>query len=60
MARWVLTLLPVGLFGLLMIISRDYLQPLWQRTPGIIGLITAAIMVTIGSQIIKKIVNIRV
>jgi tight adherence protein B len=60
LARWILTLLPIALFLILLVISTEYLQPLWQKTAGIIGLIAAAILVTLGSQIIKKIVNIKV
>ena len=60
MARWILTALPIGLFLLLLLINKEYLSPLWNTTYGIIALIISAIMVTIGSQIIKRIVDIKV
>ncbi len=60
MARWILTALPIGLFLLLLLINKEYLSPLWTTTYGIIALIISAIMVTIGSQIIKRIVDIKV
>ena len=60
MARWILTALPVSLFFLLLLINKDYLSPLWTTTYGIMALIISVIMVTIGSTIIKHIVNIKV
>ena len=60
MARWILTALPIGLFILLFLINKEYLSPLWETTYGIMALIVSAIMVTIGSIIIKHIVEIKV
>ncbi len=60
MARWILTMLPVGLFILLLLINKEYLSPLWETTYGILAMIMSVIMVTIGSQIIKRIVDIKV
>jgi tight adherence protein B len=60
MARWILTLLPVGVFLALLLVSRDYLAPLWQTGRGIAALIVSAVMIFVGSQIIKKIVDIKV
>ena len=60
MARWILTALPIGLFIMLLLINKEYLEPLWETTYGIMALVVSAIMVTIGSQIIKRIVDIKV
>lgn len=60
MARWILTLLPIGVFVLLLLINKEYLSPLWTTTYGVMALIISAIMVTIGSFIIKNIVDIKV
>ena len=60
MARWILTALPIALFILLFMMNKEYLSPLWETTFGIMALILSAIMVTIGSQIIKRIVDIKV
>jgi tight adherence protein B len=60
MARWILTLLPVGVFLMLLLISRDYLSPLWETGRGIAALIVTGLMVALGSRIIKKIVDIKV
>jgi tight adherence protein B len=60
MARWILTMLPVGLFILLLMINKEYLSPLWETTYGIMALVISLIMVIIGSQIIKRIVDIKV
>lgn len=60
MARWILTILPISLFLMLLVINKEYLSPLWETTFGIVALILSVIMVTIGSQIIKRIVDIKV
>ncbi len=60
MARWIVSLLPVGLFIVMYGINRDYLRPLWETTGGKAGMILAAVMVVAGSLIIKKIVEIEV
>ncbi len=60
MARWILTALPIGVFVMLLLINKEYLSPLWDTTYGILALIVSAIMVTIGSFIIKRIVDIKV
>ena len=60
MARWIVSLLPVGLFVVMYGINRDYLRPLWETTGGKFGMILAAVMVVAGSLIIKKIVEIEV
>ena len=60
MARWILTALPIGVFVMLLLINKEYLSPLWDTTYGILALILSAIMVTIGSFIIKRIVDIKV
>jgi tight adherence protein B len=60
LARWIVSLLPVALFGAIFLINRDYLKPLWTETFGVIAMIIAAIMVISGSLAIKKIVNIKV
>ena len=60
MARWILTALPVGLFILLLMINPEYLSPLWETTFGVLAIIISVIMVTIGSMIIKRIVDIKV
>jgi tight adherence protein B len=60
MARWIVSLLPVGLFIAMYAINRDYLRPLWETTGGKLGMVLAALMVVAGSLIIKQIVEIEV
>jgi tight adherence protein B len=60
MARWIVSLLPVALFVAIYLLNRDYLSPLWTDSIGVVAMIVAAIMVVIGSLIIKRIVNIEV
>ena len=60
MTRWILTGLPIAVFLALFMIDRNYLAPLWETTQGKVGLVLAIVMVTAGSFIIKRIVNIKV
>jgi tight adherence protein B len=60
MARWIVSLLPVFLFGAMYVLNKEYLAPLWQTTEGKLGLVVAAIMICTGSFVIKKIVEIEV
>jgi tight adherence protein B len=60
MARWIVSLLPVGLFIAMYSINRDYLRPLWETTGGRVAMVFAALMVVAGSLIIKRIVEIEV
>lgn len=60
MARWIVSLLPVGLFVAMYSINRDYLRPLWETTGGKLAMVVAALMVVTGSLIIKRIVEIEV
>lgn len=60
LSRWILSLLPVFVLLMILLINPDHLQPLFHRLAGQIALVTAAIMVIIGSLIINKIVTIRV
>ena len=60
MTGWILSLLPLGLGTLLYIIRPDMIGLLWQRPFGVKMLYTGAIMITLGSLIIRKIVRIRV
>jgi tight adherence protein B len=60
LSRWVLTAIPVGLLAFLSIINFEYVRPLFTNPAGRFMLVTAAIMVTVGSLLIKKIVDIKV
>ncbi len=60
MSRWLLTGLPVALGAVLTLLSRGYMHPLFHSGTGLAMLIGAAGMVTLGSWIIGKIVDIRI
>ena len=60
LARWIVSLLPVGLFIAIYLLNPDYLAPLWNETIGIVALIFAVIMVVTGSLVIKRIIEIEV
>ena len=60
MARWIVSILPVFLFGAILVLNRTYLSPLWQTNIGIAGLVAAGIMIVLGSLVIKRIVEIEV
>jgi tight adherence protein B len=60
MSRWVLTGLPIGLLLLIAVLNPGYLHPLLHTGFGKFLLIVGAVMVTTGSLVIKKIVEIEV
>ncbi len=58
LSRWIVSLLPVGLFFAMFTINKNYLSPLWETAGGTVAMITAGIMIVIGSYAIKRIVEI--
>jgi tight adherence protein B len=60
MSRWILTSLPVLLLGAISVLNPEYVEPLFTRQYGRVLLVVAAVMVTAGSLVIRKIINIRV
>jgi tight adherence protein B len=60
MARWILTLLPVAVAGLLEVIQPDVMRPLFTTNAGYAALTIAGLMVISGSFVIQKIVDIEV
>lgn len=60
MARWIVSALPLFLFGAMFVLNREYLAPLWEMDLGKAGMVLALIMIATGSLIIKKIVEIEV
>jgi tight adherence protein B len=60
LARWIVSLLPVVLIGVLTVISPGYLDPIWTTTAGNVVLAISAGMVICGSLIIGRIVDIKV
>lgn len=59
LSRWVLTLLPVAVAGAMLLINPSYMHPLFHKTFGIVMLITAAVLVALGSFVIGKIIDIK-
>jgi tight adherence protein B len=60
MARWVVSMLPVGLLLMISVLNPDYMEPLFGTSTGMALLFFASLLVIIGSLVIKKIVNIKV
>ena len=60
MSRWILTSLPVLLLAAISVLNPQYVEPLYTRSGGRVLLVVAAVMVTAGSLVIRKIINIRV
>jgi tight adherence protein B len=60
MSRWVLTSLPLFLFLVINLINPSYMRILYSETGGKVLLVMAALSVTAGSVVIKRIVNIKV
>jgi tight adherence protein B len=58
MSRWIVSLLPIGLFAIIFTINRPYLEPLWDTPGGIAAMVLAGAMIVLGSYIIKRIVEI--
>ena len=57
---WIITLLPVGLAGLMYLITPSYFRPMLSNFIGIAMLGVAALFIFIGNAIIRKIVKIEV
>jgi tight adherence protein B len=60
LSRWVLTFLPLFLLVVITLINPNYMSVMYHSTGGKAVLFLAAISVTCGSLVIKRIVNIRV
>jgi tight adherence protein B len=60
MSRWVLTGIPIFLLVMLTVINPTYMNPLYTTTVGRILLVICALMITAGSLVIKRIVDIKV
>jgi tight adherence protein B len=60
LSRWVLTGIPIFLLFVLTTLSPTYMEPLFSTTIGHVLLGVCAVMVTAGSLIIKRIVEIKV
>jgi tight adherence protein B len=60
MSRWVLTSLPVMLLVVITLLNPRYMSPLYTHSTGRILLVLAAVMVTCGSLVIRRIINIKV
>jgi tight adherence protein B len=59
-ARWIVSALPITLLLLIWTINPSYIKPLFSHTSGRIALVFAAMMVTAGSVVIGRIVDIEV
>jgi tight adherence protein B len=60
MSRWVLTFLPLGLLLIISLVNPGYMHVMYTSTIGRVLLLMAAISITFGSLVIKRIVNIKV
>ena len=60
MARWIVSLLPIGLLILLLSVSPGYLKPMFHHTSGILALMVGVVMIVTGSVLIGRIVDIDV
>lgn len=60
MSRWVLTSLPIFLLLVITVLNPTYIDPLYSNTAGRVVLVIAGLMVTAGSLVIRKIIDIRV
>jgi tight adherence protein B len=55
MARWIISLIPIALMGLIAIITPSYLSPLFDTSSGQMALVVAAVLVVLGFWVISRI-----
>jgi tight adherence protein B len=60
MTGYVLGALPIGIMGILLLVSRDYMMPLLTTVPGQVILVGAGVMELIGVLVIRRILAIEV
>jgi tight adherence protein B len=60
MSRWVLTSLPIVLLLVITLLNPRYMSPLYTHSTGRVLLVLAGVMVTCGSLVIRRIINIKV
>jgi tight adherence protein B len=59
MSRWVLTGIPIFLLVALTVLNPTYMEPLFATAIGRVLLVVCAVMITAGSLVIKRIVDIK-
>jgi tight adherence protein B len=60
LSRGIITALPIGLLLILSLLNPEYIAPLFKTGGGEAMLVVTAVMVTVGSLVIKRIVDVRV
>jgi tight adherence protein B len=60
MARWIITLIPIGLMALIALVSPGYLAPLFNDPAGQMALVAAVVLVAIGFFVIDRIATLEV
>jgi tight adherence protein B len=60
MSRWIITVLPVALLVFVSLLNPGYTQPLFETGGGRLALAIGAVLLTMGSLAIKRIVTIKV
>jgi tight adherence protein B len=60
MSRWIITVLPVALLVFVSLLNPGYTQPLFETGGGRVALLIGAVLLTMGSLVIKRIVTIKV
>jgi tight adherence protein B len=60
LARWIVSLLPIGILIAINVIAPDYMKPMFTHTSGLIMLTVGAISIIAGSFVIGRIVEIDV
>jgi tight adherence protein B len=60
LARWIASLLPLGMLLAISVIQPGYLHPLFHQTVGQVFVVVGAIMIVVASLVIKRIVEIKV
>jgi tight adherence protein B len=60
LARWVVSLLPVGLLAAIEVVNPTYVKPMFTHTSGLAALTVGVVMIVAGSVVIGRVVDIEV
>jgi tight adherence protein B len=60
MSRWIITVLPIALLVFVSVLNPGYTEPLFETGGGRLALLIGAVLLTMGSLAIKRIVTIKV
>jgi tight adherence protein B len=60
LSRWVVSLLPPGLIGIITVLDRAYMRPLFTTTGGVVMVGISLVLLIIGSLVMRRLTEIKV